>query len=116
MVVATKTFGKTKTTKKATKSSLPVTRVWDTTQLTSAHVETYRHQISVSIIDDEAELAKAFHRAIMKWRELSGQEHFGKVFIETVPTGEIVAGQDGKSALLVHVFIVVETAPEVSAR
>lgn len=121
MAIKTKAFGVASTKGKNTKAktpakALPVKRTWDTTSLTTARVGTYSRQVSASILDDEKALAKAFHLAVMEWRERSGEEHPGKVYIETVPTGDIIPGADGESTLNVTAHIVVESAPELSAR
>lgn len=119
MVIKTKTFGvagSAKSKSKAKPKPPPVKRTWDTTHLTEAKVTTYRRQISASIIDDETELAKAFHRAVMAWRERTNDEHPGKVYLETTPTGQLVPDANGVSSLNVIVHIVVESAPELSAR
>lgn len=121
MAIKTKAFGVAQTKGKKTKAktpakSLPVKRTWDTTSLKTARVSTYSRQISASILDDDKAMAKAFHLAVLEWRERSGEEHPGRVYLETVPTGEIVPGPDGESTLNVTVKIVVESAPENSAR
>lgn len=117
MAIKTKAFGITKSRRpEAKKTFAPVKRVWDTTSQSVAKVPYVRLPISASITDDDELLADAFHRAITKWRKQTGQEHPGKVYIDCEPTGNTSVDENGMACIEVRTFIVVETAPELSAR
>lgn len=117
MAVKTKAFGITESKRpKGKKTFAPVKRVWDSVGQSETKVPYVRLPISASITDDEELLSEAFHRAVMKWRKQTGLEHPGKVYIECEPTGDTNIDENGMSCIEVRTFVVVETAPELSAR
>lgn len=114
--VQPKTFGVVRGRKPAKPKPAPVKRVYDTESLNEVKVSYIKHPISASIIDDENLLAKEFHRAVSKWQDITGLDHYGRVYVETESTGELIADENGITALAVRLYVVVETAPEFSAR
>ncbi|AYQ99223.1 hypothetical protein PBI_CANTARE_2 [Brevibacterium phage Cantare] len=113
----TKAFGITESKRpKGKKTFAPVKRVWDDINQSATDVPYVRLPISASITDDEELLSDAFHRAVTKWRKQTGLEHPGKVYIDCEPTGNTSVDEDGITCIEVRTFVVVETAPEISAR